>query len=393
MLRRRRRAGDRVRLQLDTEKDYGIVLEGGGARGAYQVGAWRALAEAGIRIKGIAGTSVGALNGALICMDDMGKARRIWENICYSRVMDVDDEQMDILMNFSFRQLSELKLSELINAAKRILKDRGFQIGPLRELIGAVIDEDKIRQSKRELYVVTYSLSDRKPLVVDLKEVAEGQMADMLLASAYLIGFHREKLGGKYYLDGAGINNVPADVLIDRGYKDIIVLRIYGIGVDTERHLEVPEDVTLYHIAPRQDLGGLLEFDRKKARRNMLLGYFDAKRMLWGLEGRQYYLDAPEGEAYYLERLMAEAGELSSCLGLQTSRRKPQPGLRGYTEQLLPALAAQLKLREGWDYRDLYLAALEEQARKYHISRYKIYRVDELKQLIARRAARGNISV
>ena len=63
-----------IKLQLDLSKEYGIVLEGGGAKGAYQIGAWRALREAGIRIKGAAGTSVGALNGALICMDDFEKA-------------------------------------------------------------------------------------------------------------------------------------------------------------------------------------------------------------------------------------------------------------------------------------------------------------------------------
>ena len=56
---------------LDLSKEYGIVLEGGGARGAYQIGAWKALKEAGVKIKGIAGTSVGALNGALMCMKIM----------------------------------------------------------------------------------------------------------------------------------------------------------------------------------------------------------------------------------------------------------------------------------------------------------------------------------
>ena len=59
-----------MKMQLDLSKEYGLVLEGGGARGAYQVGAWKALWEAGVKIKGMAGTSVGALNGALICMDD-----------------------------------------------------------------------------------------------------------------------------------------------------------------------------------------------------------------------------------------------------------------------------------------------------------------------------------
>ena len=61
---------------IDLTKEYGLVLEGGGAKGAYQIGAWKAMREAGVRIKGIAGTSVGALNGALICMDDLTNAEK-----------------------------------------------------------------------------------------------------------------------------------------------------------------------------------------------------------------------------------------------------------------------------------------------------------------------------
>jgi len=51
---------------IDLSKEYGLALEGGGARGAYQIGAWKALKEAGVKINAVAGTSVGALNGALI---------------------------------------------------------------------------------------------------------------------------------------------------------------------------------------------------------------------------------------------------------------------------------------------------------------------------------------
>ena len=58
-------------------------------------------------------------------------------------------------------------------------------------------------------------------------------------------------------MDGGGVNNVPIDVLMEKGHKDILVFRIYGYGVDTERHLKVPDDIHLYHVAPRQDLGGL----------------------------------------------------------------------------------------------------------------------------------------
>ena len=72
---------------IDLSKEYGLVLDGGGARGAYQIGAWKALKEAGVRINAVAGTSVGALNGALICMDDPEKAEQIWKNISFSQVI------------------------------------------------------------------------------------------------------------------------------------------------------------------------------------------------------------------------------------------------------------------------------------------------------------------
>ena len=380
----------RIKLQLDLDREYGIVLEGGGAKGAYQVGAWRALREAGVKIRGAAGTSVGALTGALICMDDFQKAEHIWENISYSRVMDVDDQLMDQLKKFSIRNLSSLtslNVGELISGAKRLLKDGGFDIAPLKGLIDDVVDEEKIRSSDRELYVVTYSLSDRQPLIANVKEAPEGTISDMLMASAYLIGFRQEKLGGKYYMDGGGINNVPVDVLIDKGYKDIIVLRIYGYGIDTEKKLEIPEDVSIYHVAPRQDLGGILEFDRKRARRNMLLGYFDSKRMLYGLAGRVYYINAPEGETYYFDKMMTEIHVLLSYLKPEFTRdEEDMPGYRKYTETIFPQLAKELRMKEGWDYKDLYLSLLEDLAKQYRIGRFKIYTVDEMLNLIHKKA-------
>ncbi|OYO51117.1 hypothetical protein CG709_20055, partial [Lachnotalea glycerini] len=59
---------------IDLSKEYGIVLEGGGAKGAYQIGAWKAFEEVGVKVNAVAGTSVGALNAAMICMGDYKKA-------------------------------------------------------------------------------------------------------------------------------------------------------------------------------------------------------------------------------------------------------------------------------------------------------------------------------
>ena len=62
------------------------------------------------------------------------------------------------------------------------------------------------------------------------------------------------------------------------------------------------------------------------------------------------------------------------------------PGYRIFTEQIFPRLAKELKLKEGWDYKDLYLSILEDLAKQYRISRFKIYTVEELLRLIHKKA-------
>ena len=367
-----------MELKLDLTKEYGIVLEGGGAKGAYQIGAWKALREAGVRIKGIAGASVGSLNGALICMDDLEKAEDIWKNIEYSRVMDVSDETIKALKKKDFKALN---MQEILNSGFQFIKDGGFDVTPLKNLIAEVVgDESRIRESDRELFAVTYSVSEHKELAVDVKSGEEGSVKDMLLASAYFLAFKNEKLGGKRYRDGGGFNNVPLGVLLDKGYEDIIVIRIYGWGFDSEKVTKIPDGANVYHIAPRQDLGGILEFDKKQSRKNMTLGYYDAKRFLYGLAGRIYYIDAPGSEPYYFDKMMSELELLKIYVeeDLDQETGESLNGYRMFTETLFPRMAVEFKLKDDWNYRDLYIAILEDLAKRLKINRFQIYTVDRL---------------
>ena len=61
------------------DKEFGLVLAGGGTKGAYEVGVWKALKELNINITAIAGTSIGALNAALILQDDFEKIFYVWK--------------------------------------------------------------------------------------------------------------------------------------------------------------------------------------------------------------------------------------------------------------------------------------------------------------------------
>ena len=116
---------------IDTTKEYGLVLEGGGAKGAWQIGAWKALKEAGVKIRGVAGTSVGALNGALICMGDLERAENLWKNIEYSQVMDVNDERMQSL--FDKARMTPEFLRETLKDIFRTLGEGGMDM-PMEDM-------------------------------------------------------------------------------------------------------------------------------------------------------------------------------------------------------------------------------------------------------------------
>ena len=131
-----------MKAKIDLTKEYGLILDGGGARGAYQIGAWKALVEAGVKVNAVAGTSVGALNGALICMGDVKQAEKIWSEMTFSRVMDVDDAWMERLFN------KENTLGEVISEMKKRLSDGGIDITPLKNLIHEMVDAGYFARSR-----------------------------------------------------------------------------------------------------------------------------------------------------------------------------------------------------------------------------------------------------
>lgn len=326
------------------------MLDGGGARGAYQIGAWKALHEAGVRIRGIAGTSVGALNGALICMGDVDEAEHIWKEMTFSKVMDVDDDWMERLFQ------KEVPMRELLKELMLRLRDGGIDVTPLKDLIHNVLDEDRIRSAGIDFSLLTFSLSDMKELDLTLDEIPEGLLADFLLASACLLGFKNEPLHGKTYLDGGVINNVPLNSLVKRGYRDIITVRIYGPG--REPRVRLDEGTQVYEIAPRVHLGSIIEFQGKRSRQNLKIGYYDAKRMVYGLKGLIYYIDSDRDEEEYTTMLS------------------------NISEKTRKEIRAKLRLPHTATNETLYLAMLEASAKYFRIPKYQVYTENGLSELV-----------
>ena len=353
-----------MELKLDNSKTYAIALEGGGAKGAYEVGVWQALEEAGIKYNAVSGTSVGALNGAMMVMRDLEGAVRAWKDIRLSDVIDLEGDQEENLHKVLNGEVDLRDIQELIPQALDIIRNRGLDVAPLRAWVHEVADEKKIKESDVEFFVSTVSLTDKKGLEVKVNDLPEDEICDMLLASAYHPSFRLEKLGGKYYADGGFVDTLPLHVLVENGYKDIIAVRIPGHGI--ERRFRIPEDVNITLISTNSDLGGVLNFDAEQSRRDMLIGYLDAKRVLYGLYG----------EKYYIERTMSDREALRQLI----DRADEGVNLRRLCERELPRVARRLNV-SGGDYYELFIAVLELEAETLGIENKRILKDTELLKL------------
>ena len=85
----------------------GLALEGGGAKGAYEIGAYRALTELGYHFDVICGVSIGAINAALLAQGDCEKAAEFWETTANDDLFSEEDEGFLEIINRPSRKISK----------------------------------------------------------------------------------------------------------------------------------------------------------------------------------------------------------------------------------------------------------------------------------------------
>lgn len=357
----------------------GIVLEGGGAKGAFQIGAWRALRQLGITFDGVAGTSIGALNGAFFMQDDFDAAYDLWYNIKPSRVIAGDDKMLEKIMKMD---LEGKDFHKVVASFSKMVGQKGLDITPLREMIAEMLKEDVIRQSQKTFGFVTVSLSNFKPVQMYKEDIPVGQMAAYLIASANLPIFKLDRIDGKLYVDGGFYDNLPINLLASKGFKEIITIELNGIGFRQKvAQKDKDNGLKITNIRPSGDLGRTMELLPETARRNLLMGYYDTMRIYRKLIGQKYYLEGTLGQDYYFNwlcRLNDEAiAELAQMMGLPD--RDPK---RLLFEQIMPKFFGLLNLEGESNYRDVVLALLEHIAMGLDIDRYAIFKDNEFMQRI-----------
>lgn len=259
-------------------KGYGLVLGGGGAKGSYEIGVWKALRELEIPIIAVAGTSVGALNGAIIVQDDYNKAFDLWTNISVETVIKLNEK------------ISKLDRKDRVDEIAKIIRaaihSGGLDITPLKQLLEANIDEEKIRKSKVEFGFVTFSMTDFKPVIIFKENVPKGKMVDYLLASAALPVFQPLEIDGVRFLDGAFYDNLPISLMIEKSVYDVISVDVSGVGLVKKVR---DKNLNIKQIKNSESLGHTLEFSVELVKRNIEVGYYDTMKAFNRYKGKNYY--------------------------------------------------------------------------------------------------------
>lgn len=260
------------------KKDYALALSGGGTRGAYEVGAYKALNEIGINIKAIAGTSIGALNGAMFLSANLEKAEDMYNKIDISNVLDVDNDINTDKDIFDFRNIFKL--------IKDYTKKKGLDNKPLKELIEKEVDIEKIYKSDIDFGLVTYSIKSKKALEVFKEDIKKEEFVDFLLASACFPIYKAQKIQDEEYFDGFFHDNMPINMLIKRGYENIIAI---DLGSKNANKKLIDKNVYVKLVKPSENLGGIFEFNKDRIKFNMKLGYLDTMKAFNKLRGHMYY--------------------------------------------------------------------------------------------------------
>ncbi|MHB1453546.1 MAG: patatin-like phospholipase family protein [Saccharofermentanales bacterium] len=289
--------------------EYALALAGGGTRGAYQVGAWRAIREMEISVCAVAGTSIGAINGALIAQGDYDIFDRLYQEIRPDQILETG-------VNLDFNR-DVFHITNFFKMSGDFLRRGGYRTAPLRKVLEEYIDVDKVYDSAMDYGLVTFELGAVHPVEKFKAEITKDQFLDYLLASACFPIFKAQRIENKVFTDGGLGDNLPVNMLACRGYKQIIAVDLHGIGIIPAVTVD---DVYIKTVRPTVSLGGLLDFNREKIQRNTLMGYMDTLKAFNRLQGDMYFFSPHEFKLLldrFNSRIISDLEKAAAIYGLE----------------------------------------------------------------------------
>ena len=249
-----------------------IVLSGGGAKGSYEVGVWKALRKLHIKYDIVTGTSIGAINGMMMAQKEFYKCLSIWNNINYNVLYD------------NFKQINNSKEMYLEYLNK--IAEGGIDTTKIEQLINDNYKPTKLYNSKIAFGIISFNLSTRKVVASTKKNTRPDKLKKYILASATCFPFFKPtKIGNDLLVDGGYYDNLPINLAIELGATEIIAVDLGSIGFRKKIN---SKDIKITYIEPNNKLDSFLMFDSNVTKRMIKLGYNDTLKKFNKLDGNLY---------------------------------------------------------------------------------------------------------
>lgn len=272
----------------------GLVLAGGGAKGAYEVGVYKALKQLDIvgNIKVISGTSIGAINALLFAMDDSKIISGSWGNLKYSRFLLNQEETRQKKMSNILEKIKHFNVESNILDQVR-LSDIGLlsQRG-VKSFIEEYIDIEAIKASGKDIYANAYNVDKERPEYFKLDEYNEKEIKEIVLASCAVPHLFKPILiGGVRYADGginsplyskSNVDNLPIFPMRNYDLDMIIVVHLSYRNKLNRKGFENVNIIEIYPSSPLEIITGIGTINIKKdtIENNIELGYRDVMVIL-----------------------------------------------------------------------------------------------------------------
>ncbi|MCH5193542.1 MAG: patatin-like phospholipase family protein [Oscillospiraceae bacterium] len=266
---------------MTMKKELGLVLAGGGGKGAYQIGVWKAARELGIdkMVTAVSGASVGALNAALFANGSYEEAEKIWLELTPEKILTPRETVFEAFGDAVHTAVKGIENPDtLVSAVIRKAAEGIWSRHGLEDIIDKYVDLEKISASDIQTFASCTSLSSVETKYFRLNGLPPDEIKKILIASSAIpIVFPNQKIEEDVYIDGGVLGregNVPVQPLYDAGYRNIII--IYLSERDRiDKSLFYGADIT--EIVPRTGLGsfvdGTLDFSPRGAKARLFQGY------------------------------------------------------------------------------------------------------------------------
>ncbi|MDY5910527.1 MAG: patatin-like phospholipase family protein [Inconstantimicrobium porci] len=261
-------------------RNIALVLGGGGGRGAYQIGVWKALREFGIEknIKAVSGTSIGGINAAFFAQGSYEKAESLWRNISSEQIVVIDAKKIisEFLKNF------DLKSKKPTEFFKNIADTEVISRNGLVEIVEKYINIDYIANSNIKCILSCTEIPQFKAHYFDVegKNILKIKKA-LMATSAFPVVFDPVNIDGHLYIDGGAVDNIPIKPLYDLGYRKFIVVHFDINGkIDYSKYKGAVFTIITPSIFQGGMITGAFNFNKITNKMRLELGYRDTVLLL-----------------------------------------------------------------------------------------------------------------